>query len=471
MKAKMSILAGMVVLFVLAITTYIVPSQIISSANSSVESESNVDDRSSIAKDSNMENASKAVVTQRTHTAHTRINQLEPAEAAVLAATKQEANVTQVSVAKESKSRLNEASAETPAKSDLQTSKKTVYLTFDDGPGKHTSEVLDILESYEVPATFFVLGKYVETYPELVYRMHEEGHAIGNHTYNHDYDELYDNFPDFWSQIKTTEEAIRLITGSRPQLVRAPGGTFGHFDQNYFDLMKQAGYSVVDWNVDSGDSKRSGVPAAEIAQQATEVSTDKDLVILLHDGGNHAETVKALPEIIEYYQKHQYHFAVLDPAKKPVQFRVKNEESTKKRFQPSSKWINNVIAPNAELFEEGPSLVIEAGKQMAELNYGEYRLQNGQYIVPLRDVIEKFGGSVKWNAAERSAELVFGQNAITVRPDDQLVTASAEGYAAEADIYMENGVTWLPLRTLLNAANFEVKSLTHRTGEVVVYAM
>ncbi|WP_238546347.1 polysaccharide deacetylase [Paenibacillus sp. TCA20] len=470
MKAKMSIVAGMVVLFILAVTAYINPSQIISSANSSAEKESKLDNSSAVTEDRESKNPPKAVVSQMAYAAHSSINKPEATVAVKQAASKQAVRSAQASAVKEDKSRLNEASAETKVKSDSQASKKTVYLTFDDGPGKHTAEVLDILESYEVPATFFVLGKYVETYPELVYRMHEEGHAIGNHTYNHDYDELYDNFPDFWSQIKETEEAIRLITGSRPQLVRAPGGTFGHFDQTYFELMKQAGYSVVDWNVDSGDSKRSGVPAAEIAQQATEVSSDKDLVILLHDGGNHGETVKALPDIIEYYQKQQYQFAVLDPAEKPVQFRVKNDESIKKRFQPSSKWINNVIAPNAELFEEGPALVIEAGKQVAELKYGEYRLENGQYIVPLREVIEKFGGTVKWNTAERSADTVFGTNIIKVKPDEQLVTASEGGYAAETDIYMENGVMWLPLRSLLNAAHFEVKSLVRGTGEIVVYA-
>ncbi|SDX16860.1 polysaccharide deacetylase [Paenibacillus sp. PDC88] len=465
MKAKMNIVAGMIVLVILAITAYIVPSQIISSANSSAEKESRLDNSSVIAEDREVKYSPQAEITQIAYAAPRNLNHSKPKETAVQAANKQEA-----SAVKEANRRLNEVSAETKEKSDPQPSPKTVYLTFDDGPGKHTAEVLDILESYKVPATFFVLGKYVETYPELIYRMHEEGHAIGNHTYNHNYDELYDNFPDFWSQIKETEEAIRHITGSRPQLVRAPGGTFGHFDETYFELMKQAGYSVVDWNVDSGDSKRSGVPAAEITQQATEVSSDKDLVILLHDGGNHGETVKALPDIIEYYQKHKYQFAVLDPAEKPVQFRVKNDESTKKKFQPSSKWINNVIAPNAELFEEGPALVIEAGKQVAELKFGEYRLENGQYIVPLREVIEKFGGSVKWNTTERSAETVFGNRAITVRADEQMVTVSEHGYTAETDIYMENGVLWLPLRSLLNAAHFEVKSLVRGTGEIVVYA-
>ncbi|MEC2346823.1 polysaccharide deacetylase family protein, partial [Paenibacillus barengoltzii] len=86
----------------------------------------------------------------------------------------------------------------------------------------------------------------------------------GNHTYNHDYDALYDSFGQFWKQIKATEEVLREITGTRTPLVRAPGGTYGHFDKTYFNLMEQGGYKVFDWNVDSGDSRRKGVPANEI---------------------------------------------------------------------------------------------------------------------------------------------------------------------------------------------------------------
>lgn len=339
-----------------------------------------------------------------------------------------------------------------------------VYLTFDDGPGKYTEEVLDILDKYEVPATFFVLGKQVEVYPELINRMYETGYVIGNHTYDHDYDKLYRSFSDFWNQIKQTEEAVRRITGERPQLVRAPGGTYGHFDTTYFDLMKQAGYIVTDWNVDSGDSLRKDVPAKEIIKNATKSAVSGDRVVLLHDGGSHAETVKALPAIIEYYQAQNYEFVSLDPAEKPVQFQVKAQSSTDKMIQPSKEWINNHITANAALFDGGPSLVIEAGKLVTKLAPGEYREEQGQLLVPLRVVVERYGGTVKWNSTDRSATATWAGNEITVNPEQQLLNS------LEGRVDMKSGAIWVSLRDLLTAANYKVKSIDRDQDELIIKA-
>lgn len=339
-----------------------------------------------------------------------------------------------------------------------------VYLTFDDGPGKYTEEVLDILKKYDVPATFFVLGKQVEVYPELISRMYEKGYVIGNHTYDHEYDKLYRSFPDFFKQIKQTEDAVRLVTGERPKLVRAPGETYGHFDTTYFDLMKQAGYIVTDWNVDSGDSLRAGVPAKEIIKNATISNVRGDRVVLMHDGGSHAETVKALPAIIEYYKKQNYEFASLDPMQEPVQFKVKSQSSGDKKIQPSKEWISNNIAPNAALFGEGPSLVVEAGKLMTKLAPGEYQLEDGQLMVPLRVIVERYGGTVKWNNTDRSAAVKWAGNEIKVSLDNQLL-ASTEGR-----VEMKSGNLWISLRDLLSAANYQVKSIDRNESELIIIA-
>ncbi|MET1168250.1 polysaccharide deacetylase family protein, partial [Bacillus velezensis] len=121
-----------------------------------------------------------------------------------------------------------------PIPEDKNIQDKVVYLSFDDGPGNHTREVLDILRKEKVLATFFVLGEQAERYPELIRGLVEDGHALGNHTFNHQYEKLYSDFKVFWKQIKQTEEVLERITGFRPNLVRAPGGTYGHFDQSYF---------------------------------------------------------------------------------------------------------------------------------------------------------------------------------------------------------------------------------------------
>ncbi|QGG57910.1 polysaccharide deacetylase [Paenibacillus sp. B01] len=188
---------------------------------------------------------------------------------------------------------------------------KTVYLTFDDGPSEHTAQVLDILREQGIKATFFMVGRQVKAHPELVQRTREEGHAIGNHSYDHDYNQLYGSFQGYARQTLLTEQAL-LDAGVATTLVRAPGGTYTNFDEGYFRAMREAGYTMADWNVDSGDSKRIGVPAAEIAAGATSAALKREMTVLLHDGTGHGESVKALPAIIAFYRAHGYAFAALD---------------------------------------------------------------------------------------------------------------------------------------------------------------
>lgn len=213
----------------------------------------------------------------------------------------------------------NDANA---AKDDAKELEKLVYLTFDDGPSKHTPEVLDLLKEEGIQATFFVLGEQVLRYPDIVKRIVDEGHAIGNHTYNHQYKQLYSSFSEFADQIMKTDEAIYETTGIRTTLVRAPGGTYTNFDQGYFDAVAAAGYQVHDWNVDSGDSRRRGVPAAEIVATVQASRLVNTLNVLLHDGSGHEESVKALPAIIAYYKNKDYSFAPLSNEVKPIQFQV-----------------------------------------------------------------------------------------------------------------------------------------------------
>src|SRR4029453_11475706 len=120
------------------------------------------------------------------------------------------------------------------------------------------------LKKEGISATFFMLGEHVLQQPKIVKRIIEEGHAIGNHSFNHKYERLYGSFSEFAEQVMKTDEAIYRTAGVRTTLFRAPGGTYTNFDQSYFDAMAAAGYQVHDWNVDSGDSKRIGVPASEI---------------------------------------------------------------------------------------------------------------------------------------------------------------------------------------------------------------
>ncbi|QQZ63177.1 polysaccharide deacetylase family protein [Paenibacillus sonchi] len=349
------------------------------------------------------------------------------------------------------------AVSKVPAKPPLpaQTKQKIVYLTFDDGPSKITPKVLEILRRQGVKATFFVLGEQAEQRPELISAIWEQGHAIGNHTYNHNYRDLYSSFTEFWSQIKQTEEIVRNITGVRPQLVRAPGGTFGHFDKTYFRLLAQAGYSVMDWTADSGDSRRKGVPAADILRESVADLTASRVILLLHDGGGHEQSAKALPEIIKRYKAAGYTFGVLDGEVQPVQFRVSASAAGAGHAQPSKAWIAANILPNLELFTPGKALALEVGLLEAKLLPGEYTISGGQYKVPLRAAVERLGGKVSWEVSSRSGRVVWnGRTILADAAHQQLTVTDGDGrqQIRSADVQLIGSSLWVSLRGLLDAA-------------------
>jgi len=216
--------------------------------------------------------------------------------------------------------RRGERVAMQPEPAYIRPSQPTVYLSFDDGPSEWTPQVLDILQKEQVSATFFVLGSQAERRGETIRRIVREGHALGNHSYNHKYEELYSSFDGLWQQVERTGRILTELTGSEPALLRAPGGTHGHFDAFYYYYLDRAGYTVYDWNVDSGDSRRRGVPAADILANVKAGKLQHEVHVLMHDGTGHGETVKALPDIIAYYKAKGYQFAAYDSTVRPVQY-------------------------------------------------------------------------------------------------------------------------------------------------------
>lgn len=344
-----------------------------------------------------------------------------------------------------------------------KSNEKIVYLTFDDGPSKLTDEVLAILKKEDVLATFFVLGKQAKHSPEIIHRVFDAGHAIGNHTFDHKYDELYRGFTQFWGQIKATEEVIREITGIRPELVRAPGGTYGHFDETYFKLLEQGGYKVFDWNVDSGDSKRRGVPASEIVNNVTSAKLKNEMIVLLHDGTGHAETVKALPEIIQFYKKHGYTFRTISPEQQPVQFSISPSLQNSAKTAPSLAWIEQNIIPNADLFGPGQPLIIEAGGVETRLEAGEYLLRNGQYQVPIRTVMERLGATVKWNPLNKTAIVIWDDVRVhidTRKETIQAVQGETTARLSPVNITRRSSSLWIPLRSLLESSGQTIVSVS-----------
>ncbi|MBI1908804.1 MAG: polysaccharide deacetylase family protein [Deltaproteobacteria bacterium] len=191
-------------------------------------------------------------------------------------------------------------------------SEKLVALTFDDGPNEpYTSQILDILKGYDVPAAFFVVGKNVERYPGVVERMNREGFLVGNHTWDHR--------PLVWMRSDEAEKEIlgweRAMNGlgtPPAKLFRAPHGWKSPW---LVSLLKGRGYRFIGWSRGVWDSDQPGVDI--LFNRLTKEMTNGE-IILLHDGAearagvDRSQTVTILPAVIESYRKNGFQFVSLE---------------------------------------------------------------------------------------------------------------------------------------------------------------
>ena len=169
---------------------------------------------------------------------------------------------------------------------------KAVNLTFDDGPHpEHTARVLDVLKSKRVVATFFVIGKLAERYPDLVRRMAADGHAVGNHSFHHT-EPSRTSARQLLLEVRQTRDLVASLVGETPTLFRPP---FGKMTIGKLLRLWGAGQTVVLWNVDPKDYACESVEDLRGWFQQHPLKAGD--VVLMHDSLPHASAV--LPEIIE----------------------------------------------------------------------------------------------------------------------------------------------------------------------------
>lgn len=199
-----------------------------------------------------------------------------------------------------------------------------VYLTFDDGPSYYTGQILDILDRYNARATFFVVGKEEPEMQEMYRKIVEKGHTLGMHSYSHRYNQLYASKESFLEDMDKLSGLIYDKTGVIPTLYRFPGGSSNQVSKTpvteLIASLNERGITYFDWNVSAGDASGKHLDKDAIIKNVLEgVRKHPEVVVLLHDTGDKAVTVEALPELIEILQAMDIPLCAIDDSTVPVQ--------------------------------------------------------------------------------------------------------------------------------------------------------
>lgn len=186
---------------------------------------------------------------------------------------------------------------------------KKIYITFDAGfENGNTERILDALKKHGVKATFFLVGNYFETQPELVKRMAEEGHTIGNHTYSHPDMSKIGDIQSFQTELQKNEALYRDILGSEmPKLYRPPQGKF--CEEN-LKMAQQLGYSTVFWSLAYVDWYVDDQPTPEQAFSKLLPRIHPGAVVLLHSTSS--TNAEILDELLTKWEETGYSFGDLE---------------------------------------------------------------------------------------------------------------------------------------------------------------
>jgi peptidoglycan/xylan/chitin deacetylase (PgdA/CDA1 family) len=187
---------------------------------------------------------------------------------------------------------------------------KVISLTFDDGPdAKTTPKILDILDNFDVKATFFAVGQNLDRYPEIGERIIQEGHQLSNHTYSHPRP-LSIDAKELFKEIEKTQKLIDGIDGRpKPKYFRPP---YGLVSDEQMELLKKEDYKVIAWSIDSLDWYTED---KEDIENCVVNTIHPGAVILMHSAGgqdNRKATVDILPSIITRLKNLGYEFVTVD---------------------------------------------------------------------------------------------------------------------------------------------------------------
>lgn len=207
---------------------------------------------------------------------------------------------------------------------------KIIYLTFDDGPGKYTQGLLDVLDKYNVKATFFVTNTHPD-YQNMIAEEAKRGHTVAIHSASHKYNQIYTSEQAFFDDLEQMNSIIKAQTGNDASIIRFPGGSSNTVSKDYCPgIMTQLvndvtarGLLYCDWNVSSGDANPKPISTEQVVQNVISgVQSHNVSVVLQHDIKEFS--VNAVEQIIQWGQANGYTFLPLTTSSPMSHHRINN---------------------------------------------------------------------------------------------------------------------------------------------------
>ncbi|MFC0522037.1 polysaccharide deacetylase family protein [Pontibacillus salicampi] len=194
-----------------------------------------------------------------------------------------------------------------------------IYLTFDDGPNQNSEAILNLLNDYNAKATFFMLEPQMKRYKGAVRRMSEEGHSVGLHGVSHDQSRFYASKHSVLSEMNQAQHTLHSITGKQSHLIRTPYGSVPNMTPAYRRAVKQQGYHLWDWNIDSKDweYKDKRYVQKVINKVNMLCQTDRPMVVLMHE---RQTTLEHLDVLLSILSEQGFTFKAVQESMEPVQF-------------------------------------------------------------------------------------------------------------------------------------------------------
>ncbi len=185
---------------------------------------------------------------------------------------------------------------------------KVIYLTFDCGyENGNTEPILDALKKHNAPATFFVVGHFLESAPEIVKRMVEDGHSVGNHTYHHpDMSKISDK-SSFQKEMDDVKELFKEITGTEMAMYYRPPQ--GKYSTSNLEMAKEAGYATFFWSLAYVDWNQDDQPSHEEAFKKLMGRIHPGAIVLLHSTSK--TNGEILDELLTKWEEMGYTFSPL----------------------------------------------------------------------------------------------------------------------------------------------------------------